>query len=240
VVAANLCFGAVERPGMPINGPSEMFFVTSELCPHGELFDLLFPPRAPHVRPFGEPVARRLFGDICAGLEHMHLHGMFHMDLRLENLVVDHDFSVRIMDFGHAIYDHDWESPRPKPAAEDTPGPHDVWSLGVILFFLCCSTELQKLAQARRTRRPFTRIDFRALLQNDWCEDTRAPKNAALWCEMDRHGSTASNELRVLLNRCLNRTAADRPSVREVLSSEWMAGAKTDLGELKQELSTRR
>ena len=36
------------------------------------------------------------------GVQHMHKHGMFHRDLKLENMVLDSHYNLKIMDFGHA------------------------------------------------------------------------------------------------------------------------------------------
>jgi serine/threonine protein kinase len=47
-----------------------------------------------------EPTAKRLFRQVGSGLKHMHTFGCFHRDLKLENLVVDRRFDVKIIDFG--------------------------------------------------------------------------------------------------------------------------------------------
>ena len=36
------------------------------------------------------------------GVHHMHKHGMFHRDLKLENIVLDSHYTLKLMDFGHS------------------------------------------------------------------------------------------------------------------------------------------
>jgi serine/threonine protein kinase len=84
----------------------EMFFImTPELCVAGELFNFLCPSAPPYVRSFSVGTSRRLFRMIAEGVAHMHRIGCYHRDLKLENLVVTGDFTVKIMDFGSAKFD---------------------------------------------------------------------------------------------------------------------------------------
>ena len=49
-----------------------------------------------------EPVARYIFKQLAHGVSHIHSHGLFHRDLKLENVVLDAKYNAKIMDFGHA------------------------------------------------------------------------------------------------------------------------------------------
>ena len=58
-----------------------------------------------------EPMARYLFYQILQGVSIMHSRGIAHMDLRLNNILLDNDANVRIGDFGCALSfvdDNDW------------------------------------------------------------------------------------------------------------------------------------
>ena len=57
--------------------------------------------------PFSESVCRVLFGQILQGVKHMHSLGLFHFDLKLENIMIDGvlelvnlDSWVKVIDFG--------------------------------------------------------------------------------------------------------------------------------------------
>jgi len=67
----------------------------------GTLFDMV------KTEYFSENVCRVLFSQILQGLKHMHQLGLFHFDLKLENIMIDGalelaDFDgwVKILDFG--------------------------------------------------------------------------------------------------------------------------------------------
>ena len=49
---------------------------------------------------FSENTARRMFGEIAAGLRFMHRRGICNMDVSLENMMVGHDGKCRIIDLG--------------------------------------------------------------------------------------------------------------------------------------------
>ncbi len=73
-------------------------YIVMELCPNGELFDLLFQTGA-----FDEKLARNFFQQAIAGLEACHNAGMCHRDMKPENLLFDADFGLKIADFGFSI-----------------------------------------------------------------------------------------------------------------------------------------
>lgn len=57
--------------------------IVLEYCGGGELFDLLI-----NKKVLSEKEARKLFRQMAAGLGHCHLKGVYHRDLKLENLYV--------------------------------------------------------------------------------------------------------------------------------------------------------
>ena len=73
-------------------------YIVIELSTRGDLFDLLTVKKTG----FSEKVARHLFKQILKGLDHSHAQGFAHRDLKLENVLVDEHFRMKLTDFGFA------------------------------------------------------------------------------------------------------------------------------------------
>lgn len=52
---------------------------------------------------FSENMARHLFKQILIGLNHIHSSGFAHRDMKLENILVDKNFRLKLTDFGFAV-----------------------------------------------------------------------------------------------------------------------------------------
>lgn len=72
-------------------------YIIMELAENGELFDYL---------EFGcgipETIARYYFKNLILALEYFHKQGIYHRDIKLQNLLLSSDFSLKIADFGLA------------------------------------------------------------------------------------------------------------------------------------------
>ncbi|KAJ3045693.1 putative serine/threonine-protein kinase iks1 [Rhizophlyctis rosea] len=166
-----------------------------------------------------------LFLDICAGLAHLHKHGIIHRDLKPPNLLL-HYSDVRdkeeiprvlISDFGECEVISDAEQRErtgatgtlefmpPELLARNEAGQFvndhspkaDMWSLGIVLYFLCFS------------RVPYVQVDDVDLLK----EEILAFQGVTFPESVPR----VSNDLITLIERLLQRNARDRPSVEEIL-----------------------
>lgn len=74
----------------------EVLYVVLELAEGGDLFDYIFTVG----KGFPENVARLYFKQLVSALEFMHYHNVVHRDLKLENLLLDSNFNLKIADFG--------------------------------------------------------------------------------------------------------------------------------------------
>ncbi|WWD15881.1 hypothetical protein CI109_100305 [Kwoniella shandongensis] len=100
-----------------------------------------------HLR-FSEEQARKIFRQIVEAVSYLHKKGIYHRDLKDENIVIDRNLTVKVIDFGSAVienrayppllYDH-FRGTMSYASAEVLNGRHyqaapaDIWSLGIIL-----------------------------------------------------------------------------------------------------------
>ena len=77
-------------------------YIIMELCTGGELFDRLYDQ--PESR-FSETDARVLITKMLKGLNYLHLNGIVHRDLKLENYIFtskEKDAEIKLIDFGYS------------------------------------------------------------------------------------------------------------------------------------------
>ena len=72
-------------------------WLVTELCSGGELFDYLTEKGR-----LSEQETRRIFGQLCLAVNHLHEKGIVHRDLKLENVLLDERCRVKLGDFGFA------------------------------------------------------------------------------------------------------------------------------------------
>jgi len=257
VVANLLCYGNVFVPYTKQTG--DMFYIsTKDLCDGGELFNYICPTTPPYVRPFSQDSSRRLFRQICAGVAHMHNLGCYHRDLKLENLVLDGEFNAKIMDFGSVKFKDQMEEVvdndgnvqtvtstytgigtrgyKPKELVTGDyydPAPYDVWSTGVMLFFVVAGDHIFNLLGGKNCFRLFEFMvtpnpdpryaKYTKMLskKNEIDAMTGAPPHTNFWAMFPDFAP--SEELKDLINRFLDQDPARRISFAEVTEHEWFA-----------------
>ncbi|CAH0555449.1 unnamed protein product [Brassicogethes aeneus] len=138
------------------------FLLITELCPGGSLGEILQSKNSP----FDPEIIARIFYQICRAVSHMHAQvpPIIHRDLKIENLLISSENSIKLCDFGSATVevfrpDLTWSANQHNALEENmsrftTPmyrapemvdtwnnhfigTPVDVWALGCILYTLC-------------------------------------------------------------------------------------------------------
>ena len=115
-------------------------FYVMEYCPYGDL--RCFINRG---GPLSDGHAREFFAHICRGVQTIHAVNIVHRDLKLENLLVDSKFRIKIADFGCARRQIDktlctirgsyaYGAPELVRGDNYDGKKCDVWSMGIILF----------------------------------------------------------------------------------------------------------
>jgi len=99
-----------------------------------------------------EPECARLFQEMCQALDYLHGMGVVHRDLKCENVLLSSQNQIKLADFGFARFmkNRDLSKTFCGSAAYAAPellqgipyiGPiADIWSLGVILYIMICSS----------------------------------------------------------------------------------------------------
>ncbi|KAJ1650788.1 hypothetical protein IWQ61_008493 [Dispira simplex] len=95
-----------------------------------------------------EEEARKFFREVISAIDYCHQHGILHRDLKLENIMLDEKKHVKIIDFGFAnIFFRDrlldtfcgspfYAAPEMVNGVRYRGPEVDIWSMGVILFFM--------------------------------------------------------------------------------------------------------
>ncbi len=170
-----------------------------------------------------EKLVRTFFHQIVEGVEFIHSQGIYHMDLKLDNLLLGQDFMAKIADFDLALKKEDqikqskgtlnYRAPELIEGRVDLPPAADIYSLAIVLFALNTGGNLPYSENKR-----IEGIDFFKLLLNSaehFWESYHSTANSA-------HNFSADfKELFVLMTR---ENPSERASIQEIKSSKWYKG----------------
>ena len=199
-------------------------YMVLELVDRGELHDFLN-----YSDTFSEPLARYFFKQLMNGLNHIHTSGITHRDLKLENLMFDNDFTLKIVDFGSAAPLGGWDGSgklteqigtQTNMAPEMFSGSLysgekiDIFAAGIILF------------------RMLAKIHPFAVLSNN-----TVTKN--FWENHDKNGiSTDFNDsLKHLLSNMFIEDPLLRPTYDKIMAHQWVNVQTMTKDEVYREMS---
>ena len=74
-----------------------MAYIALELVPNGDLFELI-----KHTGPISESLAKHVARQILRAIFKLNQKGFVSRDLKLENLLIDAHFNIKLVDFGFA------------------------------------------------------------------------------------------------------------------------------------------
>jgi len=77
------------------NTEKQVIYMVLELVPNGELFDYV-----QLTGKFSAPICRLYFKELCDVVGYLHSNNICHRDLKLENLMLDGQFRLKLLDFG--------------------------------------------------------------------------------------------------------------------------------------------
>ncbi|KAI9073177.1 hypothetical protein K1719_044852 [Acacia pycnantha] len=190
-------------------------FLVIEFAKGGELFDKFV-----NIGPFGEEQHRRWFQQLISAVQHCHSRGVFHRDLKLDNLLLDKDLNIKVSDFGLSATTNDI---RPDGKLHALCGTRaylapemlndkgydgdkvDVWQCGVILFVLT----FQSL--------PFTGANVQTQLRRIYRGEVRIPRR------------DKPENLIHLIKRLLDPNTKRRITIDEILKDPWFKKGYTEI-----------
>ncbi|XP_071180268.1 serine/threonine-protein kinase MARK2-like [Mytilus edulis] len=189
-------------------------YLVMEYCCNGDLLDLINKHIGTNQKGIGEELSRKLFRQLCEALQHIHMNGVVHRDLKCENVLLDENMNAKLTDFGFSAAVDD-----PRALLRTSCGSYaytapeviknkpyegfksDVWSLGIILFAMI---------------------------------NGRLPFNDAQMLEMDedmkmqrlRFERSSSFDCMVLIRKLLQYQPTERPLLDDILNDPWITGKK--------------
>jgi len=181
------------------------FCLFMELASGGDLFS--------HIQRHGrieENKARTFFRQIVNAIEHCHINGVTHHDLKLENILITDEDSLRLIDFGLCarlspsgiITGHYAGSPLYMSPEIFSLQPHtssvDVWSLGICLYYMV--TDIF----------PFFADNYAELEEKVLFDDVVFPVNMGL-----------SDNLKDLITLMLTKDPKQRITLEEIKQHSW-------------------
>ena len=99
-----------------------------------------------------EQLCKEIYLQILNGIEFIHSKNIYHRDIKLENLIINSNNTVKIIDFGFSARcppnktlnffcgTPSYMPPEIVQKKEYIGSPVDIWSLGILLFTMLCGT----------------------------------------------------------------------------------------------------
>lgn len=186
-----------------------------EYCENGSFISYL---RGQDV--LDERIVNFYAGQLFSAVDHIHYKGYAHLDIKLDNILLDDYFNIRLSDFGSAIFlgDETFTVHRrgtPKYMAPEvlnlTKGQEfdaykaDIYSLGICLYLML----FKKFPVYKDCAYPATKDLFDSL---DTSEDSPFNCDLSKWQQI-------SAEMRRVLIACLHKDPTQRPSSFELCQS---------------------
>lgn len=180
-------------------------------------------------RKLDERVARYYFGQVLDAVEYLHLNGYCHRDLKIENILLDHNYDLVLTDFGHSVKYRDAKGDRLfiDESSVTTPGicppefhkglgykgvPMDVFALGKLLLIFVTGFNPFKTAKESDQ-------NYSLILKGQWPTYWKLTQGwmKKKWLKTE----TFSKDFKSLMESLLHPDPKKRPSIQQIRESNW-------------------
>lgn len=149
-----------------------------------------------------------IFEKVCLAIEYIHSQNIIHRDIKPENILINDDFEIKVCDFGWAVALNANEIRNTFCGTYEYMAPEiyknksydnkvDIWSLGILMYELLHGYSPFK---GKAMKEIYSNIIKQRIKFEDWvCHDAR-----------------------VLINEILSQNPKDRPTISEILKSNYL------------------
>ena len=197
--------------------PIKASYILMDYMKHGDFLSALITRKIL----LNEVLARTYFRQLIEGIEALHSKGAAHLDLKLENLLIGDDYTLKLTDFDLSYVPGDsriksrgtknYRAPEIMENKCTDPYAADIYSAGVILFLLKTGGKMA-----------FTETEY----LSGWSMAALKEIDPKLFWEKKSYvlGETESffsEEFKELFTRMTKPKPKDRPTIAEIKKSSW-------------------
>ena len=207
-------------------------YICFDYASNGDLFEVVS-----NYGKMSEILTRTLFHSLIDAVSHMHLNNFAHLDLKLENLLFDSKFNLKLTDFdlsqpldssrliarGTAGY----RAPEVKKGICYNLKAADIYSLGIVLFIMLSGSP------------PYAEVDKGLGASFDAFYRMMRKNNKRFWelhATYKNEANLYSEDFKELVNSMLSEEPHQRPTIEEIKNSKWFQGATLDQEDFQREV----
>jgi serine/threonine protein kinase len=197
--------------------PTKISYILMEYAKYGDFFDVLISYKVP----FNDALVRTYFRQLIESLEVLHSKGAAHLDIKLENLLMNENYNLKLADFDLSYMPEDgkvktrgtknFRAPEMLAGICTNPQAADIYSAGIILFLMKTGGMVPY-----REDESIQGIDMEDLKQNN-------PKT--FWekqCEfLGKKSLFFSEDFKILFQWMTKLKPGKRPTIAQIKSSRW-------------------
>ena len=211
---------------------NQVSYIITEHASKGDFMNFL----RLHNKSFDEKLTRTYFRQLINGLEYLHNNNVAHMDLKLDNLLLADDCSLKIADFDMAHYVDDaiiisngtklCRGPEVASGKCNDTKTADIFSAGVILFLLKTQGVFPQFEN-----NSISGVNLAELLYNNVPEFWKTHCNV-----QKRSPSFFDKDFQELFIAMTKANPSDRASIKMIKESKWYNGPVYSANELKEKV----
>jgi len=212
--------------------------IVMEYIPYGDLFGLV------SQRPISEKLARTIFRQILSAIKYLHSQNLAHLDIKLENVLVDVMNGVKVIDFDACEpFKKDSQTSSLNKGSPGYRAPEfvkgnvqnllagDIYSLGIVLFIMVVGTppynEVEKSGK-------YVFDKHYEVLRSDVKKFWKVHEN---YRESDGRPKLSKN-FKEVVEAMLKEDPSKRPTVNELERMSWIQGDTYTEDELEAKLKS--